>query len=274
MRTAREIMGAILLGLLSFIIVMGGIALTLAEGNLIPAQPAETLAPTNTQEVPTLAFTEPPGNTTKIATATLIPTGTPPPPPTNCPPPAGWLPYNVQIGQTIEDIARQINYNADILAQQNCVSKDDTLLPGVIVYIPSVATARPTSIPTRCGAPATWVLYTVKAGDNLYRIGLAYGVSVTQLKLANCLTSDNITVGQRIYVPNVPTRTPTSTPSITATSILTPSVTVEITTQPPATDTSTTSTSTTVPPTATDTQTVQPSNTPLTVPTATLTPTP
>ncbi len=45
------------------------------------------------------------------------------------------------------------------------------------------------------------VYYTVRAGDNLFRIGLKYGVSVPALQAANALHSTNITVGQVLLIP-------------------------------------------------------------------------
>lgn len=44
--------------------------------------------------------------------------------------------------------------------------------------------------------------YTVKSGDTLYLIAKQYGTTVTSLKDANQLTSDNILVGQVLKVPN------------------------------------------------------------------------
>ncbi|MCZ0717092.1 LysM peptidoglycan-binding domain-containing protein [Aerococcus kribbianus] len=44
--------------------------------------------------------------------------------------------------------------------------------------------------------------YTVKAGDNLYRIALNHGVELSTLKAANGLTSNAIHVGQNLVIPN------------------------------------------------------------------------
>jgi LysM repeat protein len=55
-----------------------------------------------------------------------------------------------------------------------------------------------------CGPPSSWVLYTIRRGDTLTRIGQAYGVSVGQLQSANCLgNSTSIQAGKLLYVPNV-----------------------------------------------------------------------
>ena len=55
-----------------------------------------------------------------------------------------------------------------------------------------------TSQGARC-SPAKG-FYCVKAGDNLYRIGLRFGVSVNQLKSWNNLRGDRVAVGQKLRV--------------------------------------------------------------------------
>ena len=50
----------------------------------------------------------------------------------------------------------------------------------------------------RCSASRGF--YCVKSGDNLYRIGLRFGVSVNQLKSWNNLRGDRVAVGQKLRV--------------------------------------------------------------------------
>ncbi len=45
------------------------------------------------------------------------------------------------------------------------------------------------------------ILYTVKAGDTLYKIASAYGTTVEDLKLINNLISDTLSIGQILIVP-------------------------------------------------------------------------
>jgi LysM repeat protein len=72
--------------------------------------------------------------------------------------------------------------------------------------------ALPASAQT-CATP-----YTVKAGDNLYRIGLAHGVKWTDLAAANNITNPNlIFVGQVLCIPAPGTPGPSSTPGPSAT---------------------------------------------------------
>jgi LysM repeat protein len=92
----------------------------------------------------------------------------------------------------------------------------------------ATGTNAPIATPTPCGPPSNWLVYVVQPGDTLLSIARAVGASVEQLMLANCLTSDQIRVGQLLYVPRLPptlTFTPTPTPTATATPSPTPSAT-------------------------------------------------
>lgn len=50
-------------------------------------------------------------------------------------------------------------------------------------------------------SPASFVRYRVQPGDSLWKISRAYGITVSQLKLANKLTGSRIYAGQRLDVP-------------------------------------------------------------------------
>ncbi len=53
--------------------------------------------------------------------------------------------------------------------------------------------------------------YTVQSEDSLWKISQKFGISVSALKSANGLTSDNIYPGQTLTIPNAGTTTPTPT---------------------------------------------------------------
>lgn len=58
---------------------------------------------------------------------------------------------------------------------------------------------------TACTPRTDWPVYTVSRGDTLYRISRRVGVGLSQLMTANCLSNANrIYVGQRLYVPQLP----------------------------------------------------------------------
>ena len=147
-----------------------------------------------------------------------------PPTPTATPTPCGvpdsWTSYTIQIGDTLEKLAARYEISSNTLKEANCLI-DNILIPNTRIYIPPI----PTATTILCGAPYSWVKYTVKAGDNLYRISLAYRTTVAQLQNANCLGySTKIKVGQKLYVPNLPTSTPviTNTPTSSPTFTFTP----------------------------------------------------
>ena len=186
------------------------------------AQPNPVLTPTHTPEPPTAAITLLPGATpipaitaTAMGIPTIVLSPNPYPHPADCPPPSGWSPIKIQAGDTLEGLAQAYNATTDALIQANCLLTD-VLIAGTLLYVPGVP---PTESPIQCGPPPGWIFYTVQSGETLFRIGLAFGVSVAELQYANCLGSSTlIRAGTRIFVPSVNTRTPTTAPTHTATS--------------------------------------------------------
>ena len=276
MNNRREILTGIIAALISMVILGGSLALATIEGSSTVARNiTETPTPTS---YPTqiIMVTQRPGEPTYTPSPTPIPSLTPTvAPPTSCPPPAGWSPIVVQPGDTIESIAQAHNTTPKAIKQANCLVGNN-LVAGTIIYVPGAPP--PTNVP--CGPPPGWVYYIVQAGDTLYSIGRAYGVSVAQLQNANCLgSSTTIRVGQRLHVPNVPTIVPSSTPTLPVTPSPEPSATPTLvppsltpTFNPPSsTPTAPTLTPTIPPGTATETPTLTATGSTLT-PTITETP--
>lgn len=75
----------------------------------------------------------------------------------------------------------------------------------------------PSATPAPCKPPLGWVAYTVKSGDTLFEISQRTNVTVSRLQNANCLTGNNIRIGQQLFVPFIPTPTFTFTPLPTST---------------------------------------------------------
>ena len=260
MRSLRQLGISLLFAATSLILVLGGLSSSLVESwaNQPRFEIAETSLPTRE---PTLAT---PG-LLPSATIAASPTSTLTHlPPTACPPPIGWVAYIIQTGNTLDGLAAYFNVSKAQLQAANCLVGEG-LIPNTRIYVP----AQPTATVIPCGPPTGWIYYTVRVGDNLYRISLAYRVSVAQLQSANCMgLSTNIAVGRRLYVPNVATSTPafkTPTPTIT------PSITSTLPTQP-STSTSTateTATNTPIPPSETLTPVPTETDTPLPVDTDT-----
>ncbi len=100
--------------------------------------------------------------------------------------------YVVKKGDTLYSIARE--YNVSVLELKNINNlTSDNLAIGQQLRIPVNGS----------GSSMDYVIYTVKVGDNLYRIANNYNVSVDEIMRINLLTSDLLSVGQKLRIPIV-----------------------------------------------------------------------
>src|SRR3990170_448146 len=251
MQSMRQLGIGVIIAIVSVILVVGGILLSLAETLPPPSTPTQ-IPPTLPLEFPTPTATaapiisETPTATQTATPPTAAPTNTPLAfTPTLCTPPAGWIRILTGAGDTIYSVAQRYNTSAENLSAANCLLSAD-LSAGFGLYVPPVPTV--TVIP--CGPPAGWVkTHIVQPGDNLFRIALSYGITYPQLQRANCMGASTIIyAGQRLWVPNVPARTPipsnTTIPDFPTSTNTSPPVATPVTP------------SSTVPPTETSTVTV------------------
>lgn len=265
MKTRRQLLKGGLTALISILIVLGSLAISFAEGQLFsPARETSPASPT------TLLQTQTPPPKTITATVdrqASLPSPTPEPSPTSqpttCPIPDGWIPINVQPGDTLQSLAETYQTTPERLRRANCLLSDQ-ILPGSTLYVPRVD---PTATEPLCGPYPGWVQYTIQEDDTLYSLSQAFKTTVEKLQWANCLgNSTYIQAGQKIYVPNVPTITPTPsrTPTSTATATITPtpSFTPDVTLTPTSTSTYTATPSPSPTNTATSTSTASPTATP------------
>lgn len=288
MSTQNELLAGVLAAAVSAILLGGSLLIAAAEDSASVAE-AISITPSTTLS-PTPVNTLRPGDPTHTPSLTSVPTKSPTPvPSTSCAYPQGWVQVSIQEGDSLQNLAETYDTSPEELAEANCLLSD-SLPVGASIYVPPLpptATLSPSPItppptqPIQCGPPSGWVTYRVQSGDNLYRLSLAYGVTVAQLQQANCLgASTKIKTGQVLYVPNVPTRVVTKTPSWTPTQTLTTTATktsLSTATKTPTSAPTNTATNTNTPiptPTVTNTFTTVPTSTHTTAPTATSTDTP
>ena len=205
MQAMRQLGVGIIVAIVSVVLVIGGIFLSLAETLPPPATPTQ-IPPTFPESFPTPTGivetpTELPSLTPFVETATSTLALSP----TACMPPSGWVRVTTRSGDTVYTLAERYKTTAQNLNEANCLTEPE-LPAGLALYVPPVPTV--TVIP--CGPPFGWVrAYTVQRGDTLFRIALAYNITYTRLQSANCMgSSTTIYAGQRLWVPNVPPRTP------------------------------------------------------------------
>ena len=96
--------------------------------------------------------------------------------------------YTVIKGDTLYSIASKFNMTVNELKNLNSLTSN-TIYPGQVLSVyPSVPSAQT-------------ITYVVKKGDSLYSIARSFGTSVSAIKNANGLTSDNIYVYQSLIIP-------------------------------------------------------------------------
>ncbi len=275
MTILKEAFAGIAAAITTSLLVMGAIVLAVTEGMILPtAEPVEEVTTLDPMQAMLFPFTTPTPPRAKIQLV-AAPTQ---PFATTCPTPAGWEAYNVLKGDTLRALAEARQTSVELVVKNNCMT-GTSLVPDTRLFLPPAppptptpltptATFTPSATSSICPHPAGWVRYLVRPGDNLFRIGLAYGVSPAILQKANCLASINLIFpGTSIYVPNVaPHYTATTKPFYPTATRVKPSPTRTFTVRP-------TSTNTLVPTMPPSTATFTPTSTSV-VPTATFTPTP
>ena len=95
--------------------------------------------------------------------------------------------YTVKSGDTLYAIANKYNTTVDTLKSLNNLTSN-TLSIGQVLKLP--------------GSSVSTDTYTVKSGDTLYAIANKYNTTVNDLKTLNNLTSNTLSIGQILKVPN------------------------------------------------------------------------
>ena len=145
-----------------------------------------------------------PGEETPVPTTAAV---TPDDTSTNQPVASGTQ-YTVAPGDSLSSIARRFNTTVGALVQLNGITNPNRILVGQILNLPGSGDSAtpvptnpaPTPIPTQ--VPDTPTTYVIQPGDNLYRIALRNGISLTDLAEANNITNFNlIFIGQTLTLP-------------------------------------------------------------------------
>ena len=100
--------------------------------------------------------------------------------------------YVVKSGDSLWSIANRYGITVDQLKSANGLTSN-LLQVGQVLTIPKQSTESPSESNN---------IYIVKAGDSLWSIANRYGTTVAILKQLNGLSSDNLSIGQKLYLPN------------------------------------------------------------------------
>ncbi|MCI8380925.1 MAG: LysM peptidoglycan-binding domain-containing protein [Lachnospiraceae bacterium] len=101
-----------------------------------------------------------------------------------------YFEYVVRPGDTLWLLARRYGTTVDAIIRLNGLP-DDNLSIGQILKIPSAGET-----------PAPYFEYTVRSGDSLWLLAQRFGTTVDAIKRLNGLSSDNLSIGQLLRIPN------------------------------------------------------------------------
>ena len=125
----------------------------------------------------------------------------------------GAFVYTIQLGDTLNAIARRFNLTPMDIALANNLSNLNLLFPGQQLILPGVShqpgTAQPAPSLSRVDQT-----HTVQPGETLFTIAATYGVSLEVIILANHLANpDLLQVGQTLQIPGSIPPTPEALPA-------------------------------------------------------------
>lgn len=152
----------------------------------------------------------------EVAPQQVVPTATPtvPPAPANC----GQ--HLISPGETLSRIAQRYGVTTTQMAQANnivnadLIKAGDTLIVPCAQAAPAAPAAQPSTTTTTTGGPT---VYVVQGGDNIYRISLRFGITMSELIAANGMTPatmNTISVGQELIIPRTAVTAPTAAPVV------------------------------------------------------------
>lgn len=156
------------------------------EGNQLPPP-----VPAGTQEV--VAVTPP---------APFNPTPTPPEPVVT-----GSAEHTILNGESFYTVGKKYGVGFKAIADANPGVNPTRLKIGQKIVIPAAKTPAASNgslAPAPAVGESVTKTYKVKSGDNLGKIGKAFGVTPKQLRAANNLKTDQIKVGQTLKIPVKP----------------------------------------------------------------------
>lgn len=110
--------------------------------------------------------------------------------------------HTVAAGENLYRIGLKYGISWVAIASENNLSNPNVLSVGQVLKLPGGSGSTPNPDPTPTPSPQTETTYIVQAGDNLFRIGLKFGISWVQIAEANGLVNPNvISAGDELKIP-------------------------------------------------------------------------
>jgi membrane-bound lytic murein transglycosylase D len=117
------------------------------------------------------------------------------------PPAQEYVVHRVRRGETLSHIARRYRTSVSTLRRYNSLRNPNRLWPGQRIKVPQRGASRAVPPPAPPPEPAgTVVAYTVRRGDNLWRLARRYATTVGAIQRDNGLASDRLRIGQVLKI--------------------------------------------------------------------------
>lgn len=127
--------------------------------------------------------------------------------------------HSVQSGDTLYSLSKKYNTTVDSIKEANKMSST-TLSINQKLIIPAILEIPQTPAVTEATTTTTTInTHTVVAGDTLYSLAKKYNTTVDALKKNNQLTSDVLSLGQKLTIPSTQSVAPTPVPTTTTPSL-------------------------------------------------------
>lgn len=108
--------------------------------------------------------------------------------------------HTIKSGESLEGIAQKYNLDVNDLAKKNGISDKNKIKIGQVINIKGVKSAQQVkSVNPQVLYPSI-IFHVVQKGDSLSSISKKYNVFVADIKSINSLTSNNITLNQRLFL--------------------------------------------------------------------------
>lgn len=121
-----------------------------------------------------------------------------------------WQAYQAKKGETAELIAERSGISVRRLKQVNDLEPDEAIIPGQFLLVPRNGTINGASISLMSNKPVKSRIpvrmpsgsfaYEVRNGDALSHIAKRYGVTVGQIKSWNGMSTDRLSIGQKLML--------------------------------------------------------------------------
>ena len=102
--------------------------------------------------------------------------------------------YIVKSGDSLYSISKKFNTTVDELKKINNLSSNLLSINQKLII--------PRDNTIDSNIPVNESIYIVKSGDSLYRIAINFNTSVDELKKLNNLSSNNLSIGQKLIIPS------------------------------------------------------------------------